>query len=101
MQITKENLLADREGLVMQRQGIANTINYIDGLLAFLDRPEASQEVNAPENAQEVSQVMDINQEAAPIEAVQLNAESNQGVIPAESVSVEAMSENPDLGAVQ
>lgn len=78
MQITKENLLADREGLVMQRQGIANTINYIDGLLAFLDRPEA-----------------------ASIEAVQLNTESNQEIIPADFVLAEALSENPDLGAVQ
>lgn len=74
MIITKENLLADKEGLIAQRNGIANTIHYIDGLLAFLERPELHQEIKE-----------------APL---------NPEVTNAEEVPVSEPSENPDLGVI-
>ncbi len=45
MQITKENLLADKFAISEQKLGLENTLRYIDGLLAFLDRPEAAPEM--------------------------------------------------------
>ncbi len=46
MQITKEILLADKQALSQQANGLAQTIQYIDQLIAFLDKAEA---VKAPE----------------------------------------------------
>lgn len=40
MQITKENLLADKAQLIEKRTAIDGTLLYIEGLLVFLDKEE-------------------------------------------------------------
>ncbi len=47
MIITRENLLADKITLSEQQKVIGHTLSYIDGLLAFLDKPEEEKQAEA------------------------------------------------------
>ncbi len=61
MIITKENLLADREGLKLQAQGINTTINYIDGLLAFLEKADPIEAVDLVNENPDLGDAHDIS----------------------------------------
>lgn len=49
MELKKEVLAADRETLVNQIRVLQGQVQYIDGLILFMDRPEALPETAIPE----------------------------------------------------
>lgn len=60
MQLTKENLLADRSVYQDQLRGLQMTLSYIDGLIAYMDKSENDEEP-ANDNPEEVDTVPDEN----------------------------------------
>lgn len=60
MNLTKENLLADKQELTLQARSLQAQIQYIDGLIAFMDRSEAAPVVDE----QPCGSLVDVAEEA-------------------------------------
>ncbi len=70
MELTKEVLLADQQAFKVQIEKFQHIIGYIDGLLAYLDRPEQVIEAEVVEPVAEQQEILDVPAEVNATEEV-------------------------------